>query len=82
MLCIWRPPEGFEYEPGKESIGNESIVMIQKAKPRGVGKKGSCTFYLDLSSHRYYEEDPMGIKLYAKDLQKESDLFEERKAVF
>lgn len=66
MLCIWRPPEGYELDGGEVAKNNTTVVQIQKAKPRGMGKKGNCVFYLDMKTSRYYQEDTFMGKIYAK----------------
>ncbi|MFX0136937.1 MAG: hypothetical protein ACFFDN_25085 [Candidatus Hodarchaeota archaeon] len=72
MLCIWRPPYGLDSENGTYEE-NEIHIIVQKAKPRGIGKKGTCILYLDYSTHRYYERDPIGIKKYAHEIEVKKD---------
>jgi len=68
MISIWRPPKGFPDEDGIPALENEIWVIIQKAKPRGVGKLGTIKLYLDHAKHRYYEESAYG-KRYAHKIQ-------------
>ena len=57
MICIWRPTKGLKDDHGIEYQENETQVIIQKAKPRGVGKKGTIKLFFDLEKLRYYEKD-------------------------
>ena len=72
MICIWRPPEGLEHDDGMPYEKNEIHIIIQKAKPRGIGKRGTCVLYLDFDSHRYYERDALGVKKYARELKEDA----------
>ena len=62
-INMWRPPVGLvgENGPYKE---NEVIITIEKAKPKGVSVKGTCTLYFDWKRNRYYE-DKDGTPFYA-----------------
>ena len=44
IICVYRPDET-----------NRSEIIIQKAKPPIIGKKGSCDLYYDIKTGRYYE---------------------------
>jgi hypothetical protein len=56
MICLWRPPYGC-LEPSTNRVydGNEVMVAIQKAKPKGIGKTGRTTLWFDSERSRYYE---------------------------
>lgn len=69
-INLWRPPitlidpvtkKGFEK--------NVVIVNIEKAKPKGIGKRGTFKMYYDWEKNRYYEEID-GFKKYAFDHSK------------
>jgi hypothetical protein len=54
MLSVWRPlnealldEDGMPYEP------NQTIIYVQKAKPKGIGKKGQVNLYYNAKEHRY-----------------------------
>jgi hypothetical protein len=56
LICIWRPPEGMiDSSTGAPFENNEVHVMVQKFKPKGVGKKGTAKLYYDGKRNRYYE---------------------------
>lgn len=64
-INIWRPAHGLTNgTTGLPYEENELIVQIEKSKPKGVGKKGTCTLFFDWHKNRYYEQD-RGIKMYA-----------------
>lgn len=64
-INVWRPPTGLlNPETGIPYQDNELILVIEKTKPKGVGKKGKCTLYFDWQKNRYYETE-MGNKFYA-----------------
>lgn len=52
MICINR---GYEERNGKMELGNNVDVIIQKVKPRIVGKTGICTLGYDWMKKCYYE---------------------------
>jgi hypothetical protein len=66
MMSIWRPPVGFPDENGIPALENEIWIIIQKSKPRGMGKNGIIKLYLDHAKHRYYEETTFGNKFSHK----------------
>jgi hypothetical protein len=66
MICVWRPPEGLPDQYGITALKNEIHIIIQKAKPRGIGKTGTIKLYLDHERHRYYEETTFGNKFSHK----------------
>lgn len=54
-ITIWRPPTFLE-ENGIPYQDNETVVNIDKAKPKRVCVKGSCRLFLDWKeANRYYE---------------------------
>lgn len=44
---------------------NETKVIIQKAKPKHIGKKGECKLYFNWHKNRFYELSPTGSEMYA-----------------
>lgn len=72
MICLWRPPYG-AIEPVTNRVydGNEVMVAIQKAKPKGIGKIGRTTLWFDALKSRYYEAIN-GVKSYAFEYKKQS----------
>lgn len=56
MICLWRPPYG-AIEPVTNRVydGNEVLIAVQKAKPKGIGRVGRTTMWFDSSKSRYYE---------------------------
>ena len=52
MILIYRPPNYIKlYSECKE---NETHIIIQKSKPKGVGKIGRASIYFDWKKNRYY----------------------------
>lgn len=71
MICLWRPPEGVNDPLGEKYPSNEVHIIVQKAKPRGMGKTGTVKLYLDQEKWRYYEMDSLNtFKKYAHKLEK------------
>lgn len=56
MLCVWRPPFGLQDETGRPYEDNETHIIIQKSKPKGIGKKGVAVLYFDYRRSRFYEK--------------------------
>lgn len=69
MISVWRPPDGFPDEDGFPALKNEIHLIIQKDKPRGMGKVGTVKLYLDHEKQRYYEETTFNPKLYGHKIQ-------------
>lgn len=65
MIMFWRPPKGFEVEPGVIAEDNEVHVKIAKTKPKGTSKNGTYRFFLNIASYRYYMKDFVGRDVYA-----------------
>ena len=65
-INLWRPPSGMLDDNGMPFEDNVTIIDIEKAKPKGVGKKGQTKLYLDWKRNRFYEFP----KLYAFDHEK------------
>jgi len=65
MISVWRPLEGLEID-GYVYRKNQTVVDVQKAKPKGIGSTGEYHFFYDVESNRYYMEDPFsGKRVYA-----------------
>lgn len=60
MILIYRPPVFLNNEVGCPHEPNESQIIIQKAKPKGIAKIGSKSLYWDWKTNRYYEKDEYG----------------------
>ena len=73
MLTLWRPPyyevnERNEYtdqKTGRPYEKNEAHLIIQKAKPRGIGKLGKVVLFYDWKRSHYFYRDQMERKVYA-----------------
>lgn len=60
MGCVWRPPHiDGEYEM------NEAHIIVQKAKPKWIGDKGTGILYFDREKNRYFER-VLGVDKYAR----------------
>lgn len=55
-INMWRPPIGLCDEYGEPYLENEVLIQIEKAKPKGVSKKGITQLFFDWKKNRYYEE--------------------------
>lgn len=67
ILCIWRPPYGENDETGRPYADNETHVIVQKAKPKYIGQKGTAVLFYNRDRFRYYEIDCLtGFDRYAK----------------
>ena len=64
MICTYRPID-LEDVPLPNCEPNQTDVIINKIKPKGVGRKGTAHLYYDWQKNRYYELQ-MGKKVYAK----------------
>lgn len=65
MIALWRPPFGLNNEHGIPYKENELHVIVQKAKPKGIGKKGYAKLYYDTTMSRFYEESAIGGQMFA-----------------
>ena len=57
MLSIWRPPTFLSDEDGNPYQNNQTIIAVQKSKPKGVGKTGIVNLFYDAKSHGYYKDE-------------------------
>lgn len=76
MVVTYRPLY-VSHNPMKDSDGepykkNETHVIIQKSKPKGVGKIGMFKLFYDFKRNQYYEEDTLGMKHYSRALDEET----------
>lgn len=67
MLTIWRPPVGLSDSNGNAYEANEAHVIIHKAKPKGIGEKGTAKLYFDIYTNRYYERLADGTNKYSSE---------------
>ncbi len=61
MILVYRPPSPDSIRMGKtalETRTGETWVMIQKVKPKGVGKIGTCRLWYDAKANQYTETAP------------------------
>ncbi len=68
---MWRPPVGLNDEFGVPYADNIVLIAIEKAKPKGIGKKGATHLFFDWHKNRYYEMID-GKKCFAYEHEKES----------
>ena len=54
MVMLWRPPVFLKDNQGMPYAENETHVIIQKAKPKGVAKIGTRSIFFDWKKNRYY----------------------------
>lgn len=55
-INMWRPPQGLNNPLGMPYLENEVLIMVEKAKPKGVAKRGQISLYFDWKRNRYYEK--------------------------
>lgn len=72
-INLWRPQIGLANEIGMPYIDNEVLVMIEKAKPKGVAVRGIESLFFDWKKNRYYE-DISGKSKYAFEHEKNEAL--------
>jgi hypothetical protein len=60
MIGAWRPPHQLSDDKGRPYEKNEVDIIIQKAKPKGIGEKGTAKLYFDWHKNRYYEKSLTG----------------------
>lgn len=78
-INLWRPPVSIKDKvTGKNFEKNVVLVNVEKARPKGIGKRGTFKMYYDWEKNRYYEEID-GKKMYAfyhtKPIEQNPDLF-------
>lgn len=54
MILVYRPPTFLRDDQGRPFGENESHIIIQKSKPKGVGKIGLCSIFWDWKKNQYY----------------------------
>lgn len=74
MIGVWRPPLGLRDKSGVPFESNEAHIIIHKAKPKGIGEKGTARLYYDRKMNRYYE----GTGLSKKYAEKFIEIVEEK----
>lgn len=59
IIILWRPPANCERKDGSGELyrENETIVIVEKAKPKSAGRRGEISLFYDKLSNRYYEID-------------------------
>jgi hypothetical protein len=65
MLLVYRPPSFLKDENGRPYEPNETIIYIQKAKPKGIGRIGECSIFWDWKKNIYYSRNATGQELYS-----------------
>lgn len=61
IITLWRPPVGLPYgDDGQYYYGDETVVKIEKAKPKNAGSRGEFVLKYDRIANRYYETDSTG----------------------
>lgn len=54
MILVYRPPIFLSDSNGKPYEENESHIIVQKSKPKGIGKIGRASIFWDWKKNRYY----------------------------
>lgn len=55
-INMWRPPNGLKNEHGQPYLPNEVLINIEKAKPKYISYRGTCSLFFDPNKNRYYEK--------------------------
>ena len=59
MIAIWRPLDTddnpIEKSDGSSYAQNETVFVVQKAKPKGIGKNSKASLFYDEDKNCYYE---------------------------
>lgn len=63
-INLWRPPVYLNDEYGYPYADNTLIGSVEKAKPKGIGKRGQFQLHFDWKTNRYYEKVD-GLDMYA-----------------
>lgn len=71
MILVYRPPSFLMDEKGRNYEENETLLICQKAKPKGIGKLGKWSIFWDWKKNRYYSYVD-GQMLYSCEVKKES----------
>ena len=65
MIAVWRPKEGLmDEEYGVPFDSNDTIIAIQKSKPKGIGEQGIMRLKYSPKTHRYYDEQGYSDRSY------------------
>lgn len=54
MILVYRPPICLKNNDGIPYKENETEIIIQKSKPKGIGKVGKASIFWDWKKNRYY----------------------------
>jgi len=54
MILVYRPPVCLKNNDGIPYLENETEIIIQKSKPKGIGKVGKASIFWDWKKNRYY----------------------------
>lgn len=71
MLVVYRPPIFMQKASGENYAENETLVINQKAKPKGTGKLGEASLFWDWKKNRYYWKES-GTEQFAFRLNEEN----------
>lgn len=55
MISVWRPREGLLNDDGMPYEHNQTVLIVQKSKPKGIGRTGMIDLYYSAREHSYYE---------------------------
>lgn len=76
MIGVWRPPPHEDRAPFGD-VGtyepNETLLLYQKIKPKGVGRVGKSQLFYDERRHRYYELNSHGEPVYSHKIREDKE---------
>ena len=64
MILVYRPYTFMKGTDGDLHAENETHIIVQKFKPKGVGKLGKAVIFWDWKKNRYYWKDILGNSVY------------------
>jgi hypothetical protein len=70
MILVYRPSKFIADENGKPYEENETIIFVQKAKPKGIAKIGKASIFFDWKRNQYYSK-VYDFKVYSCEQQPE-----------
>jgi hypothetical protein len=65
MILVYRPQKFQKNIHGVNALENETWIITQKSKPKGVGKNGTASIFYDWKKNRFYSYDNTGQQLYS-----------------
>ena len=65
MILVYRPEIFLKDDTGRPYESNETILWVQKSKPKGIGKTGKISIFFDWKKNIFYSFDEYNQQLYS-----------------